>query len=169
MNSTQCDREQEVLEAAQIGRWRKRLDDSLSMHIAQCPVCAEVALVAQFLQREDELASVEAALPEAGLVWWKAQLLARRAAAERAAQPIAIVERVACASAVLSLVALVIWQWSRIQGWLSELSDLWNVCDLQLREFFVSPWNGQAYILMVSAGGLLLVMAFLVYSALAEE
>lgn len=139
------------------------------MHVAQCTVCAEVVLVAQFLQRDDERARVEAALPEAGLVWWKAQLLARRAAAERAAQPIAIVESVACTSAVLSLVALMIWQWSRIHGWLSELTDLWNVCDLQLREFFLSPWNVQSYILMMSVGGLLLVMAFLVYSVWAEE
>ena len=169
MNSPQCDHEQEVLEAVQTGRWREQLDDSLSMHVAHCPVCAEVVLVAQFLQQEDEFARVEAALPEAGLVWWKARLLARRAAAERAAQPIAIVESVAGASTVLSLVALVIWQWSWIHGWLTELSDLWNVCDLQLREFFVSPWNAQSYILMMSAGGLLLVMAFLVYSAWAEE
>ena len=85
MKLPHCDREQEVVGALRSGRWASAWGEDLRQHVAVCAVCAEVAYVAQEFQREEELARDElrqpgAGLPSAGLVWWKAQLAARRAA-----------------------------------------------------------------------------------------
>ena len=101
----------------------ERLGDEIRQHAAACAVCAEVALVAQEFQREEELAATElkqpgAGLPSAGLVWWKAQLAARRAAEQRAAEPVVFVERAAYALGALSTLVLGVWEWPRIAGWL---------------------------------------------------
>jgi hypothetical protein len=113
-----CEREAAVLEALQAGRWPDACDKELRAHVAQCALCAEVVLVAKVLRQEDATALAQAHLPAPGLVWWKAQIRARRAAAERAAAPITMVERLAAACVVLSLLGLAIWQWDRVEsGW----------------------------------------------------
>jgi hypothetical protein len=129
MKLPQCDREQEVLDAVRSGRWASAWGDEIRTHAAACAVCAEVALVAEVFQREEELAKAEldrpgAALPSAGLVWWKAQLDARRAAEQRAAEPMVLVERAAYALGALAAVALGVWQWPRIAGWLHRATPI---------------------------------------------
>ena len=128
MKLPQCDREQEVVDALRSGRWASAWGEEIRQHAAVCAVCAEVALVAQEFQREAELARAElqqpgAGLPSAGLVWWKAQLAARRAAEQRAAEPMMLVERVAYALGALAALGLGVWQWPRIAGWLHADRD----------------------------------------------
>lgn len=123
MNIPQCSRESEVLDALRSGRWSSAWGEEIRRHVSSCPVCAEVAFVAQALRHEDEQTQAEllqdgASLPSAGLVWWKAQLAARRAAEIRAAQPIALVERAAYALGGLAAFGLAVWQWARVAGWL---------------------------------------------------
>jgi hypothetical protein len=84
-----------------------------------------VALAAQEFQHEMELAQAElqqagAGLPSAGLVWWKAQRAARRAAEQRAAEPIRLVERAAYALGALTALGLGVWQWPRLAAWLHQ-------------------------------------------------
>ncbi len=117
-----CEKEQQVLGAVRSGRWDDESNSPLRLHAASCPACADVALVAQFLHQDIDRAGTQARLPEAGLVWWKAQLLARRAAAERATQPIALVERVACAWGLLSLLGVAVWRWPEIGVWVKRVS-----------------------------------------------
>jgi len=124
MKVEQCDWEGAVLETLQAGCWPGGCDDELRSHVAQCANCTEVVMVAQVLRQADAAARAEARLPAPGLVWWKAQIRARRAAAERASEPIAIVESVAGVCGVLSLLALAIWQWSRIASWWKWLRTL---------------------------------------------
>lgn len=93
-----CPREGEILAVV----W----SDDLRAHALACPLCAETALVAGFLR---EAAATPVTVPEAGLVWWKAQLRRRREAAERALRPIAIAERVCVAAAAATVVWSVIW------------------------------------------------------------
>src|SRR5271157_2116464 len=125
MKLPQCDREQEVVDALRSGRWASAWGDDIRQHAAVCAVCAEVALAAQEFQREAELAQAElqqpgAGLPSAGLVWWKAQRAARRAAEQRAAEPIMLVERAAYALGALAAVVLGVWQWPRLAAWLHQ-------------------------------------------------
>ncbi len=91
----QCDRENQVIEAVRSGRHPSQWDEPLRAHVAGCAVCRDAAMVAEFLRLESNLAGAEARLPDPGLVWWKAQLLARREAAERAVRPIAVAEKLA--------------------------------------------------------------------------
>ena len=107
-----CEQEPRVLEAATSGRW----DTALRRHLEECSACAEVALVAGFMN-EAEADMAEARLPDAELVWWKAQLKARRAATERATQPIAVVEKAACAGGGLALIAVLAFLWPSVQAW----------------------------------------------------
>ena len=128
MKLPHCDREQEVVDALRSGRWASEWGVEIRQHAAVCAVCAEVALVAQEFQREAELARAElqqpgAGLPSAGLVWWKAQLAARRAAEQRAAEPIILVERAAYALGALAALGLGVWQWPRLAAWLHADRD----------------------------------------------
>lgn len=143
MKVQHCQRETEVLAAIRSGAWANPLNDALRRHVADCPVCAEVLLVARFLACDD--ASVEAVLPEAGLVWWKAQMRARREAAERAAQPIAIAEKVACAWGLLAAAAVIVWQWPRLAAWASNwlAGGIESTPAALAGEFHpVAVWNG---------------------------
>lgn len=117
MKADRCDRESAVLEALLAGRWPDACDEELRAHAADCAVCSEVVLVSQILRQEDAAALAQARLPAPGLVWWKAQIRARRAAAERAAAPIAIVERLSAVCVVLSLLGLAVWQWDKVASW----------------------------------------------------
>lgn len=177
-----CHREQEVLDAVRSGRWSGPWGEEIRRHAAGCAVCAEVAWLAEAMLREHELAQAEVRLPSAGFVWWKAQLAARRAAEERATQPIALVERAAQALTLLGALGLALWQWPRISGWLggakilaqghtSAATDQWAARIDTLAQSFAQGLGGQSsvYLVIATAGALLAVMAFTTYIVLREE
>jgi hypothetical protein len=123
MNLPNCDREQEVVDALRSGRWASPWGDDIRSHAENCSVCAEVAFAAEMFQQEVELTQNElqppgTRLPSAGLVWWKAQLAARRSAEQRAAAPMVWVERAACVLGAFALVVGIVWKWATISGWL---------------------------------------------------
>jgi hypothetical protein len=177
MKVPQCDREQQVLNALQSGRWTGPWGEEIRRHAAACGVCSEVVLVAEALRHERELTQTEARLPSAGLVWWKAQLAARRAAEERAAQPIAWVERMVQVFGVLVLLGLGFWQWPRIVGWLGGSNSLMRLPEPGMaewaREFFRSFAQGfgrsPGYLLLVSAGVFLTLIASAAYAVWRED
>jgi len=78
-----CAREPEVLSALDQGE----LPEALRAHVAVCELCRELTMLRSFLDEE-----VEGEPPPAGLIYWKAQLRARREQAERAMRPAALVE-----------------------------------------------------------------------------
>src|SRR5258707_1035438 len=104
-----CNKEQEVFEALQSGRLASEWGEPLRQHIAECSNCADLALVAEFLQEESDLTLANVKVPSAALVWWKAQLRARREAAQQALRPVRIAERVALGSALLGALAVLVW------------------------------------------------------------
>ena len=186
MKLPHCDREQEVLNALRSGRWASAWGEEIRQHVAVCAVCAEVAFVVQEFQREDELARTElrqpgAGLPSAGLVWWKAQLAARRAAEQRAAEPMVLVERVAYALGALTSLGLGVWQWPRIAGWLHRTETPAPLTHLAATPEYASSaewlhrlahaWPGQtpAFLLAASAAAFLTLMVFAVYVAWRED
>lgn len=99
MSRHSCDRERRVLAALRSGVW----EDDLRDHARDCPLCADVLVVAEFLQEESIAARQEPLLPGAGLLWWKSQLRAREIAVRRATRPItvaAILSTLACGVAL---------------------------------------------------------------------
>jgi hypothetical protein len=120
MSKRFCEQEVTVLNAAASGSW----DPALRRHLEECAACAEVALVAGFMQ-EAEADYAQAHLPDAEFVWWKAQLKARREAAVKATQPIAVVEKLACTGGGLALVAVLAFLWPSVQGWADSIASDW--------------------------------------------
>ncbi|HET9372621.1 MAG TPA: hypothetical protein VFO19_20300 [Vicinamibacterales bacterium] len=81
-----CKREADVLDAVAVGRWPLRADDELRSHVATCRTCADVASAASaVIELRD--ATPPDSLPDASVVWHRAQLKAREQATVRAAQP----------------------------------------------------------------------------------
>jgi hypothetical protein len=96
-----CAREQDVLDAIAARRWPERCDRDLRAHVAQCAVCADLAEVAPVLRDDHDGIWREARVPSAGLVWWRAEMRARREAARVATRPILVVQIAAALSAVV--------------------------------------------------------------------
>ncbi|MGH9433797.1 MAG: hypothetical protein ACRD3T_19885 [Terriglobia bacterium] len=178
MKIPNCDREQEVVNALVSGRWTSAWGEEIRQHAATCSVCREVAFVAEALRAEAEAAD-HVRLPGAGLVWWKAQLAARRAAEERAAQPITLVERAAQALSALAAFGLVAWQWPRITSWFGTTRSLVRPVAApanadwvhHLAQGVAQAWPVQSpgFLVIVSIGAFLTVTGFAAYVTWREE
>lgn len=173
MPTAVCKWETRVLDAVLSGRWPEACEQELRCHTVECAVCSDLVLVAVALAQARGPACAEVRLPSAGLVWWKAQVRARREAAEQAAQPIVIAERVASAFGILALLGVVIWQWSRVSEWFRWLGDLFHgdasrFGDLHTFGPGVGLWSGDFNLTWV-LGGCLLLASFVLYLVFVEE
>jgi hypothetical protein len=99
MKAYDCEFESEVLAAVLEARWPERADAELRAHASTCAICSDVAAVGAALEEDRETLRAEAALPEGGLVWWRAQLRARREAAKVAGRPITVAQVLTLAAA----------------------------------------------------------------------
>lgn len=157
MNGIECEREREVFEAIDSGRWPGQCEESLRKHVDGCAICSEVVLVAGFLRAEEEAAWREAKIPDAERIWWKGQFLARRAATARALRPIAFVEKLASVCALLSLAGVVGWQWAWIREALARLASVADSSAFALRGSFLAAPNASWLLLTIAAASLLLM------------
>ena len=124
MKGHDCEKEQQVADALRSDLF----SEELRKHAEQCPICSEVILVADFLRQETDRTDNEfGILPDARLVWRKAQDSAREEALLRATLPIRIARGCAAGVAVLASPWLVIkyqlWQWVA-ELWLGQMSPL---------------------------------------------
>jgi hypothetical protein len=100
MKQLECEFEADVLTAVLQSRWPERVPAELRAHVAECGICADVAVIAGAIDGAREEMGAAAVVPEAGRVWWKAQLRARREAAAAAGRPITATQVLAFACAV---------------------------------------------------------------------
>ncbi len=122
MKPSGCENEVLILEALGQGLAPEAMEEPLRRHLAGCASCAELISVYELFQRDSEHLCAAASLPEAGRVWWRASLAARRAAAERALRPILIAEKAALAVGGGVLIALLVFA----APWLARELDLPN-------------------------------------------
>jgi hypothetical protein len=108
MNPFSCSREFETVRAAWSGAWPAGCDEDLQQHVRSCTVCREAVQLAAAFREDREAATHEARIPPAGLVWWRAQLRARREAAVVAERPVAVAQGLAVVAA-LAAAAGVVW------------------------------------------------------------
>jgi hypothetical protein len=103
MTPFECPFEDEALAAVEQCRWPERVDAALREHIAVCPVCGDVIRVAQAFDGRVLEDRAAAAVPDAGRVWWMAQLRARFEDTQAAGRPITAVQVIAftCSLALL--------------------------------------------------------------------
>jgi len=170
MKVPQCEKERAVTEMVQSGRWPEACDSALRSHVENCVVCSEVVLAAQFLREEHAALWAEMKLPDAGLVWWKAQLRARREAVELATRPIALAERFAVACGLATMLAFMVWKWIDFHIWLDRLVNFGRSDAQWLQGLLLSSWNpSYSAFFVASASLLVLFMACLVYALWAEK
>src|SRR5262245_24925298 len=116
IRATFCPREEEVLDLVVIGQWPARADASLREHVATCHLCADLAVVASSVSDLSEATKAESALPDAALVWYRAQVRAREEKTRRASRPVLIAE----ISAVVCLLTLGAIAWRLGDSWLTD-------------------------------------------------
>jgi hypothetical protein len=169
MNTIECAREQDVLDALAARRWPARSDAGLVAHVAQCSICSDMVAVIQPLTEAEEELWPTIQVPSAATVWWRAQLRARQEAARRASRPMTIVHAAAsiAALAVMVSVLYVAGPWVRtfsfslpalpsIPFTLPEMSSI--------RE--LGPWARVAIGMLITWG---IVAPIAIYFATAEE
>lgn len=117
MKQVECPFEGEVLSAVIEGWWPDRADTDLRAHVAACPSCAAVAAVGTVMDEDRNQLRAAAVLPNAGRVWWLAQMRARREAAAAANRAIDV-----GIAAALLCVAVVVWALLPVQEWIVGLA-----------------------------------------------
>jgi len=100
MKPVECEFESEVLTAALQSRWPDRVEPQLRAHVASCPICSDVVVIAGAIDDDREAMRASAVVPDSGRVWWMAQVRARREAAKAAARPITAAQVIALAAAM---------------------------------------------------------------------
>lgn len=115
-----CLHERDVLDLVAVGQWPARADAALRTHVTTCASCTEVAAVAVAVREWDE-AGPAVHVPDASVVWFRAQMRAREEALRKASRPV-LVAQLAAVVVVLAAVAWVGPGWS----WLTSSWPDWS-------------------------------------------
>jgi len=102
-----CPHESEVLELVALwdkDQWPQRADAALQAHVAGCAQCAELASIATAV-REWGAADAAPKMPDATVVFHRAQVKARAEAARAASRPLWVAQ----GFAVVALVVALVW------------------------------------------------------------
>src|SRR5689334_7843066 len=122
MKTTSCSHEQSIIAAVQTECWT----DALRMHLASCTPCQETFQVAGYMH---SLAAVEddpRPLPDAKVIWLKAQLAQRRASAAEALRPVETFQRVAWGVSTLVLFFGLLAKWTLLEKAITWLNTGWG-------------------------------------------
>lgn len=172
MNRIECEFEADALAAVLQFHWPDRVEPELRAHIAACSICSGVVDIASALGEAREEERTSAAIPDSGLVWWRAQMRARREAAEAAGRPITAVQAIAFACAVGVLGAFIGATSAWLQKWLQaaagQAESLAGMNLGALRQS-IAAVAGEHQILIIAVAGMLCVIPTAVYFAIARD
>ncbi|HQX82565.1 MAG TPA: hypothetical protein PKW63_12455 [Vicinamibacterales bacterium] len=99
-----CTHERDVLDLVAVGQWPQRASTTLRAHVTSCSSCAEVAAIAAAVREWDDSEAMPH-VPDAAVVWRRAQMRAHEAAARTASRPIWAAQ----VAAVAGFVAALVW------------------------------------------------------------
>jgi hypothetical protein len=165
--TTECAREQDVLDTLAANRWPDRCEPELAAHVRTCEMCSDLAVAAAALLDEHDHSWSEARVPSAAVVWWRAQLSGREEAARAAARPIGFVQGVAASCAVWIAVSLLRTFPPAASHWRTSLARLVN--SLPDLGALAGAVPGGAPVLILAAASLLLLWPLALFLALREE
>ena len=103
MTTHSCPHETEVLDLVAIDQWPQRADATLRAHVAACASCADLASIATAVREWGHMDAVPR-MPEATVVWHRAQVRARSEAARAAFRPVWLAQGFALVALVVALV-----------------------------------------------------------------
>jgi len=158
----ECPREQEVIDALTSTQWPDQCGQELRAHVAVCEGCRDlVAIVAPVGEAWLE-ARADAHVPASGMVWWRAQMRARREAARTAARPITVVQAIA---GVVALV-LTVGTLALLSPWVAaSFATSFSMFSLTLPDTRAIAWGWA----VAGAIAFLAVTSLAVYFAVAED
>ncbi|MFM8534022.1 MAG: hypothetical protein ACKOEC_10650, partial [Acidimicrobiia bacterium] len=114
--TTECPREQHVVNAVLAGAWPERCDEALVAHASTCETCKEVASVSALLREDIDSSPIDVHVPAAGQVWWRAAVRARLESTQAAAKPIGWMHAITAAMVVGVLLAILTAVWPMVPG-----------------------------------------------------
>ncbi|HLW42853.1 MAG TPA: hypothetical protein VKS00_00120 [Candidatus Acidoferrales bacterium] len=161
MKQAHCNLEEKIAVAIRTGQW----SDALLAHVADCHACEEVAVAASYLCESSHAAGLNAALPDASRIWWKAQVAANVEVIEKALRPIVWVRRVAFGAGAAVLVAAVVAWWPRLARFFGSFAGVWTRRD-------AAPSAGHENLLFLITAMFLLILLPLIfglYAAWSED
>lgn len=156
MKQGQCAFEEKIAAASRSGQW----SDELLAHVGQCRSCEEVALVSSYLCESSDSTRADTKLPNAGVIWSKAQATRRAEAMERALRPILWARRFAFASCAMAIVAVVVLAWSRIGEFFASFVESWG--------HHSAPSFGHSNVLLIFTAAFLLILFPLIFGLYAS-
>ncbi len=161
-----CSQQQQVAMELRQGRSQDLWDDALRIHVAACPSCSELVLVARTLQ-QDRMQTVQAAqVASAGALWWRAQVRLRNGAIERVTRPIALAEKFALFITAAVVLAVIMRKRSQLLAWLLALADPPHPNVLPAGSSLIDGWTT---ILMAAGLGMVALCAGLAMYLMREE
>ena len=118
MSHTSCSQESGIARAVRSGEWSQ----PLLAHLRGCAICRGVQESARWMQAlvQENAREAHESLPDAQILWLRAQLSERQAAAERAHKTLQWAEIACVAAACAALGAWVVWNWNAMG---SEIGD----------------------------------------------
>ncbi len=165
MKPVECEFEAEALAAVRQGRWPGQADADLRTHVAGCGICAEIVAIASAFEESREELVAQAVIPDSGRFWWRAQLRARREAAEAAGRPITAAQAIAfaCAAGLLGACfgAVSTWFQSALQ-WVAS-----SIASIDFSALFAAA--AEHSILLLAMAVVLLLVPAAVYLAIGKE
>lgn len=166
-----CPCERDVLDLVAIGQWPSRADETLRAHVAGCATCAEVASIAAVVRDwANETEATDAAqsvkVPDASVVWYRAQVRAREDAARRASRPLLVAQMFAVATVALAVFWMgpsLSWVPSLpdVSGWWAVLPSLPTVPDVSTERLSRFSWLGWAALAALGAWAIVGSIAYL--------
>jgi lysozyme family protein len=133
MSEAGCPQESAVARAVRNAEW----NTSLEMHIRECAACRETRDAARWMQALAAMPQTQSdELPDARILWLRAQVAARGAAAERVQKVAQWVEIASAMAVCIAAAAWLTWNWAAINGAVSDA--------LEWVTFDASPafWSG---------------------------
>jgi hypothetical protein len=169
--AVECPREQDVLDAVTAGRWPRRCDTELRIHVDGCGICQDVAAVFAAISEERDASEHEIVVPHASVVWWRAQIRAREEAAAAATRPIAVVQVAAVACLIAAAVALAPLALATVHMAVGSAaaSAAWLAPRAAAVSSAFSLVTGMAQPILPFAAASILLMPVLLYYVLREE
>jgi hypothetical protein len=160
-----CTYEKELTQALKDGHWPQGCGQELRAHVNSCGACSDLVLVTQTFQGARSETDMTAPAGSPSLLWWRAQLRRRNAAAESVARPITIAQIFAWVVTALVGIVFVASQFRhglRWASWSAELAPSRVFHFLSIESARVD-WNP---LLLISGLGMLaLLSAVVVYLA----
>ena len=170
MSPYDCPHETDVVNAVLSGSWPHGCDDTLVAHAQHCVTCREVASVSILLREDSESSRIEAHIPAAGQVWWRAAVRARLESTHAATRPITWMHGITAAIVVGVVLAAGAALWPVLPG---AFNTAWSFT----RDLFPSPevatavGDGLRLSLMVGIAGaaIMLLAPLALYLVLSDD